>query len=190
MLYRNRRVRNPLTRRKFLVALFAAHLSVQAIVQAEPTTPEYAVKAAFLFHLGAFVEWPADEFPAATQPFVIGILGEDPFGRDLDQIVQAETVHERSLQVERFYRWQEIKTCQILFIAGSEAPRLPQILKAMQRRPILSVSDIDKFASRGGMVGMDTRLGRVRLDVNLNAARASGLGVSSKLLRLAQHVES
>ena len=183
--------RHLLLRRRFLIALFAAHLGVQVLAHAEPKASEYAVKAAFLFHLGAFVEWPAaTEEPATVRPLVIGIVGEDPFGRELDDTVRSERIQERPFEVVRFARAQEIGACQILFVAGSEAPRLTFILRAVHGRPILSVSDIERFAARGGMVGMNTRSGRVRLEVNLAAARASGLGISSKLLRLAQPVET
>lgn len=181
--------RQALSRREFLVTLMAAYLGLQTLARGAPAAAEYDVKAVFLFHLAAFVDWPDSALPSPSEPFVIAVLGEDPFGRGLEDIVRTETVRDRPFRIERYSAVQDVKTCQILFISSSEAARLPQILKALQHRPILSVSDMDKFALRGGMVGMDTKSGRIRLAVNMAAARGGGLTLSSKLLRLAERVE-
>src|SRR3954447_6301842 len=99
-------------------------LSVSAAVP----PAEYRVKAVFLFNFAQFVEWPPDAFTAPGQPFVIGVLGKDPFGAELDAVVRGETVSQRSLVVERYYNIAELHNCHILYIARSEIEHLPQIL--------------------------------------------------------------
>jgi hypothetical protein len=151
-------------------------------------TPEYQLKAVFLFNFAQFVEWPTSAFPDPSTPLVIGVLGEDPFGPYLDETVRNETVNDRSLVVRRFRGVGEITTCHILFISRREQGRLEEILDSLGGRPILTVSDAHRFASRGGMIRFVTEGGRIRFRVNLEAAQAAGLTLSSKLLRPAQIV--
>jgi hypothetical protein len=146
---------------------------------------EYDVKAVFLFNFAQFVDWPADAFPTPETPFTIGILGSDPFGRALDDVVREERVRNRKVVVRHFQRVEEVRVCHILFIGTSEARRLPQILAELQGRPILTVSELDQFAPQGGMIRFYTEAAKVRLRINNEAARLAHLTISSKLLRLA-----
>ncbi|HJT82382.1 MAG TPA: YfiR family protein [Chthoniobacterales bacterium] len=156
-----------------------------AFGQAGPS-PEYQVKAVFLFNLAQFVDWPAEVFPDTRAPLVIGVLGEDPFGAYLDETVRGETVRNHRLILQRFRRISEIKTCHMLFVSHSEAGRLEQIFSAVRGRNILTVGDADDFISRGGMVRLVTERNRIRIRINMESVRAAGLTISSKLLRLAQ----
>ena len=94
---------------------------------------EYQVKALFLYNFSQFVEWPAEAFAEAQSPLVIGVLGEDPFGAYLDEIVRGEKVNNHPLVVQRYHQVEEIKTCHILFISQSEAKRLEQIFTPLER---------------------------------------------------------
>jgi hypothetical protein len=147
---------------------------------------EYQVKAVFLFNFAQFVDWPAEAFPASDTPLVIGVLGLDPFGPALDQTVRDERLGGRPFQVRRYRSVDEIETCHILFISRSEGNRPEAILAGLKRRPILTVSDADGFAQRGGMIRFVTDRNRIRLQLNLAAAEAAHLTISSKLLRVAE----
>lgn len=149
---------------------------------------ERDVKAAFLFNFVQFAEWPPGAFSDPQSPIVIGVLGEDPFGRVLDDAVRGEVVRNRQLVVERFNRVEEIKTCHILFISPSEAEKYEQIFARLQGRSILTVGDTEGFTTRGGMIRFLTEQNRIRLRVNVGAARAAGLTISSRLLRAADIV--
>jgi hypothetical protein len=149
---------------------------------------EYQIKAVFLFNFAQFVDWPAGAFPQPESPLVIGILGEDPFGAYLDQAVRGETVNHRTLVIQRYRRVEDVAKCQILFISRSEAGHLEQILSALRGQSILTVSDADGFSREGGMIRFATENNKIRLKINLEAARAAGLKISSKLLRPAEIV--
>jgi len=152
------------------------------------TSKEYQVKAVFLFNFAHFVEWPAGAFASADSPIVIGVLGESPFGAYLDETVQGENVSNRPLQIQRYTRVDEIKTCHVLFISRSEAHRLEQILAALRDRSILIVGDGDDFVQRGGMIRLATAQNKIRMIVSVEAAKAASLTISSKLLRSADVV--
>src|SRR5688500_2932564 len=98
----------------FVIPALLFSLSVETLAE---TRAEYQLKAVFLFNFAQFVEWPPEAFPENQSPLVIGVLGEDPFGPYLDQIVSGENANNRPLAVQRYRQVEEIKTCHILFIS-------------------------------------------------------------------------
>ena len=166
-----------------MLALVALPLAAStASAPAEPVR-EYQIKAVFLFNFTQFVEWPPGAFSDARSPFVIGVLGEDPFGTYLDDVVRGERVDDRPLVVQRCRNTEGAAACHILFISRSEAPRFEQILTDLRGRNILTVGDAKDFARRGGMIRLFTENNKIRLRINVDAAKAAGLTISSKLLR-------
>jgi len=149
---------------------------------------EYQVKAVFLFNFARFVEWPGTAFLAPGDPFVIGILGTDPFGPELESVVRGESVGTHPIQIARFRRVSDIQRCQILFISESESNRLEAVLRDLAGRPILTVGETENYALRGVMIRFTPDRGRIRLRINLQSARDAGLQISSKLLRPAEIV--
>ena len=90
------------------VAAFWSLSPVLGAFGAVAAPSEYQVKAVFVFNFSQFVEWPQETFDAQGKPFVIGVLGTDPFGQRLDEAVKGETVNERPLVVRRFHRIDEV----------------------------------------------------------------------------------
>jgi hypothetical protein len=164
-----------------LLLASAAKLSAQTAISAE-----YQVKAVFLYNFARFVDWPAKLFPDSGAPIVIGVLGDDPFGSYLDETVRGEKVNGRALNVQRYRKVSEIKSCQVLFISHSENDRLDQIVASLKGRGILTVGEADDFAARGGMIKLATEKNKVRMRINLEAVKAANLTISSKLLRVAE----
>ena len=174
-----------LTALRRIVLIFV--LCAMTCALASPT-PEYQVKAAFLFNFSQFVSWPPRAFSSANAPIIIAVLGEDPFGSDLDAILSGQRVDGHPLIARRYRDVSEVDGCHILFIDRSESARLHEILRALRGRDILTVSDIGGSAQSGVMIDLVTQNRHIHMHVNLAAARASGLSVSSQLLKLAQIV--
>jgi hypothetical protein len=147
---------------------------------------EYEVKAAFLYNFARFVEWPA---PDGAGPFVVTVLGRDPFGSVLDDTLRGKTVDARRILVRRVSRSEDVGQSQILFICDSEKDRLPEILKSLESAPVLTVGEMSDFAERGGVIRFKVEQDRVRLEINVAAAERSRLRISSQLLKLARIVE-
>jgi len=168
--------------------VLAFALLVAAAPVALPAPAEYQVKAVFLFNFSQFVEWPQQAFAAPDAPFVIAIVGEDPFGAQLDAAVRGETVMGHPLVVKRYHTVNEVEPCQILYISDSELARLDKILNSVERRSVLTVSDIERAAERGAVIQFTNERNRLRLRINVAAAKAAGLTISSKLLRPAEIV--
>jgi hypothetical protein len=152
---------------------------------------EYTVKAAYLYNFAKFVQWPDKAFGAKAMIFTIGILGTDPFGNLLEQAVDAKMVDGRSITIKRFDGFDDSKTgsirkCQILFICYSEKDRLPQILNALQGASVLTVSEIERFPAKGGMILFDQEGDRITLAINPGPATKAGLTLSAKLLQVSK----
>jgi hypothetical protein len=168
------------------LSLLRLALAVTNVVS--PAGPsEYQVKAAFLFNFIKFVDWPAAQLPAGA-PVTICVLGDDPFGTDLDETVEGRVVNGRRLLVRRLERARDAEPCHVLFIAGSEEARLAAVLDAVKATSILTIGDMDAFAAKGGMIQLTLSDKKVRFEINREAAERAGVRISSQLLRLATAV--
>ncbi len=168
-------------RQAFLCVFLAATLAAPG-QDGAPT--EYQVKAAFLYNFGKFVEWPPGALPADS--FAICVLGEDPFGPELDRLIEGKSVHGKKLGAHRLGRAEEAGKCQVLFVSASENGRLAHILASVRGRSVLTVGDTEGFAHRGGIINFRLVENKVRFEINLDAAERAGLTVSSQLLKLAK----
>jgi len=159
-----------------------------ALGQQKPN--EYQVEAAYLYNFGRFVEWPNKGAIAQTSPFTICVLGEDPFGQALDTTLAGETIGKQRVAARRISSPQMSTDCQILFISSSETKRLNQIIEALDKSAVLTVSDIPQFSQRRGMIQFVLEGNRIRFEVNLTATQRAGLTLSSELLKVATAVRN
>ena len=163
-------------------------VKVPEVVAQPSMTAEYEVKAGFLYNFGKFVRWPQEELRDSTAPFLLCILGEDPFGRLIDQMVAGRSVQDRRLAVKRMNSAVEASRCHVLFISRSERANLDRILKTIDGKSVLIVSEIDDFLERGGIINFRLDRKNVRFDINVAAAERRKLKISSQLLRHAMKI--
>ncbi len=149
-------------------------------------TREYQLKAVFLFNFTQFVEWPGNSFSSEQAPMVIGILGKDPFGTYLEEIIAGEKINGHPLHIQHFDNVDEVGRCQVLFINLTDATKRDQAISQLEGRNILTVSDATDFLQQGGMIRFFTKKDKINLQVNLQAAKSAELVISSKLLRLVE----
>jgi hypothetical protein len=169
------------------VILLLVSFSVSAQL-AGPSEPE--LKAAFVYNFIKFTEWPAEEMRNKGEPFVIGVLGKDPFGTALDKVIEGESFHQKPIVVRRFSRMDEsVGNSQVLFISASEESNLPAILKLIEGQAILTVSEIENFAHRGGVIKLAKESNKLGFEINVDAAKQAGLAMNAQLLRLAKIVK-
>jgi len=171
--------------RWLLVPLLAAAPTAGGTGGAAGANLEYQVKAAFLYNFAKFVGWPA----GAAGPFVVCIAGDDPFGASLEEVLRGKAVNGRAFVVRRLGKASATGGCHILFVSGSERKRLREVLGATPRG-VLTVGDCEEFAKSGGIVGFTLVEGKVRFEVNIDAAGASGLKISAQMLSLAKLVHT
>jgi len=155
----------------------------------EEVIEEYQIKSVYLFNFANFFTWPASAFRQANQPFRICVLGQNPFGIDLDLVVEGEDVEGRRVTVHRIRTLRSSSVCQMLFVSQSQQANLSRILSYVRRYPILTVSDIENFAIRGGMVQFFNSVNNeVRFKIAPETVRKVNLIASANLLEIAQIV--
>lgn len=164
-----------------LRALLAASAAWLAAASQE-SRPEYQTKAGLVYNLMNYVTWPGAE----NRPLVLGILGANPFGDYLNNLPSGKG---RSIRLTFFRSLKGLEGCDAVFICESEEDRLPEILRALQGHPTLTLGDTPGFARRGVMINLVLAQERVALEVNLQSARRAGLGISSAVLSRAKVFE-
>ncbi len=167
------------------VILVSVLLTSPPIAAQEAQPSEYQIKAAFIFNFAKFVEWPATAFAEATSPLCIGVIGENPFGTDLERFVRDKRINDHPLTMRECRTLEEAKKCHIVFISSSEKKRLQEILKALQGANVLTVSETEGFTENGGIVNFVSEGKKIRFQINDGSAKSAGLKISSKLLSLA-----
>jgi hypothetical protein len=167
-----------------IATLVLAALLVSITCAGATGSLEYAVKATYLLKFTRFVAWPQAALGTGDS-FNICILGSDPFGATLNQVVAGEQVAGRRIAVQRVDREPAPGACQVLYIGEHyDRPRST----GEPGHAVLTVGEGSDFARNGGMIGFVIENRRVTFDINWRAAEASGLKVSSGLLTVAKTV--
>jgi hypothetical protein len=180
-------IRNRVPRTAIIVCLTMGLSLVPPLSRLSGEPLEYQVKAAFLLNFTKFIEWPAAAFETPDSPIAICVLGDDPFGSALDQIVAGEVVNGRRVAAQRFNHIPAPKACKVIFVGTSEkdiARLLPELGIG-----VLTVGEGTSFTRAGGMIAFVIENRRVRFEINRTAAENAGLKLSSKLLTVAKLVE-
>jgi hypothetical protein len=156
-------------------ALLLLPLLWAGAAKAEPT--DTAVKAAFLPRFARYVTWPAGAMPKGSDPFVLCVMGHDPFGPMLDDAARSQLIDGRRIVVRRVGP-AEADGCHILFLSGRGE------VVSSTGRPVLTVTDTGNGGARG-IINFVISEGRVRFFIDQRSAIRRGLIISSRLLALA-----
>jgi len=174
-----------------LLALVRPATAQESPAAEEPViNREYPLKALFLYNFGSYAEWPPGAFSNDQAPCVIGVLGSAPINDTLNEIAAAKTIGGRKIVIEQFNSVDDLKSCQILFIArGVAAPQQRVAIESLKTRPVLIVGESPDFAAAGGCVNFYVEANKIRFEVNTAAVRQRQLKLSSKLLAMARIVD-
>lgn len=171
----------------------------------EAASREYQIKAAILYNVLKFVEWPQNKTPDSNEPMIIGLIGQDPFRSSFDPILE-KNAEGRPVAIRRFPGFKElentaqmepgephpqiqaIRESHLLFVCQSEQPHWGKILKSTEGHGILTVADSTGFLESGGIINLCTDDDKIRFEVNMVAARRAAIRIRSRLLRLAVRV--
>lgn len=175
--------------RATLIRLLCGVMLLLTLSPAHAAPSEYELKAAFIYQIARFVEWPPTGMPVNTgEPLRLCVLGSNPFGAALGSI-RGKPVNERRMEVSLLDMDAGISECAILFITAPAEKHLERIAALSRGAGVLTIGDTQGFAGRGVMVNFFQQDGKIRFEVNLDATRHGGLKISSKLLSLARIVD-
>lgn len=181
-------------RRRRVLALAAALCAAGTVMarahgQALGLARESAVKAAFLYKFGSFVEWPAGTFLSAQAPFIIGVYGDDAVAAELEQITRGRDVEGRPVEVQRVRSPEDARGVHLLYAGGARESRARELLESV-RGPVVTVADAPLGGRAAPVLYFSEEQGRVRFGASMPAAQTRGVRLSAKLLAVAQHVEA
>lgn len=187
----DRATRPVLSLRPLLIAVAAACAFLANLVlhAQNPRPTDYQVKATYLYNFGRFIEWPEKLAAAQGGSFTVCVLGQDPFGPSLDATLAGETIGGKTVVAKRISSAEESGDCQILFLSLTDDNRLNKIIADLDKKAVLTVSDMSQFVKRGGMIQFVLEGKKVRFEVNLTATQHAGLTLSSELLKVATAVK-
>ena len=148
------------------------------------TVEEYSVKAALVFNFARFTDWPLDTIADSPGTFNICLFGDDTI-LEAFAGVNGKRIKKQRIVVKRIRRIQEIDTCNLLFVSGSDRKILQKIFAAVEEKPVLTIGEMSGFTEAGGIINLVKTKNRIKFEVNLNAAQQAGLKISSRILKLA-----
>lgn len=158
---------------------------------AEPINREYKLKVAYLYNFGRYMQWPRTAFQDNNAPFVIGILGDDPFKTSIDALASKKKIHGRKIVVKRFTNVSEYTSCQMLFVSQTNTLQVRQaILKTTSTESVLLVGESDGFSISGGSASFFNDVnGTVGFRINIDTLARKAIVADAKLLKLATIVQ-
>lgn len=167
-----------------LLALDAALPARAWASDRDPQAPsEYDLKVAFIYNFIKFVEWPP-EGSGERKDLQLCVLGDAPVKAPFADL-QGQELIGRRLVLAMLKEPQDVRSCQVLFVAQAMSRRMKEVLAAVKGRPVLTIGDTDGYARQGIMINMYIEKKRIRFEINTEAARAAGLRISARLLNLA-----
>jgi hypothetical protein len=175
------------------VALFVVFLGISTCASASDADSddvEYQLKATFLYKFASYVEWPASAFAQTNTSFTIGVVGADKVVAALNSLTGTHLVNSRALQVKVFKPGEPVTGVQILFVGKQENGHLKHLLDPIQSQPILTVTESVGALGSGSVINFVQVDDRIRFEVSVTQAEREGLKISSRLLGVAQKIES
>jgi hypothetical protein len=176
---------------KSQTARLACALGLCIILANEMTTEmqgqeieEYQLKAAFLFNFTKFISWPHAD---ASSKLTVCVVSAKEVAGALEAVIRGKSVDARQVVVQQLNSPAALETCQLLFI-GASGKKMEETLVAAKNLAIVTVGEDEKFLRRGGMINFVLEEGKLRFEINTDAASRAGINISSKLLSLAKIV--
>ncbi len=174
---------------RLAVLLTAWLMTVPAFAADSSALTEYQVKSLCVLNFAKYVEWPTEAFADTNTPITVGCLATGKVLEALKEAAEGKTVSGRKIQIVEAGSPEKWAGCNIIFVNSSERKHLPEILDRLKGQPVLIVGESDQFLQQGGAVNFLRKDGKIRFEINVDAAKAAHLQVSSKLLSLADNVQ-
>jgi hypothetical protein len=153
-----------------------------------PDAAQRTIQMAFLYKFTRYITWPNSVFESSGAPIRLCVLGEDPFGHELEEMLAGRTSGGRPFVVNRYSNPHDARACHLVFISTSETEQLDYILPLLSQWPIVTISDIPNFLDYGGTIHLHTMRGKIRFGVNMRTAKQTGISISNRMLHLATRV--
>ena len=156
---------------------------------ADRVKAEHKVKAAYLLSFAKFVKWPEGAYPDNEAPLVVATYGKTAVEGFLRKLPADKRIQGRKIVSLRLKKIDQMAACHIVFVAADKKSMMKEIRKTLSGKSVLLVGNSREFCKLGASIGFLLEKGRVKFAVNPKTAKAAGLEVSSRLLKLGEVVE-
>jgi len=147
---------------------------------------EEKIKAGLIYNFLKYTTWPDSAGLNEKRSLQVCLFGGDPFSGYLAPL-QGRTAQQYTIRINHIRTVHEDQECHVIFINRNQAQNLTEILGALKGSSVLTVSDMPRFAERGGMIELSMQKDkRIHLYINANAARNSGIVIQDRLMKLAE----
>ncbi len=173
--------------RSLLLITFYTIFLFQTEITAK-TYEEFRLKAAYIYNFTKYVTWPEKAYTNKSNEFIVGVVGKDSYGLELDDALINKVVNEMPIVVKRLSLEEDLSKCQILIIGSTDKALCREIIDQLSNSHVLTVSDYHSFSKIGGMIQFGFKYNKLKYIVNLSEAKKVDLKFSSKILRIADKV--
>lgn len=150
---------------------------------------EYQVKAIWMLNFTRYVDWPTNAFATKEAPCIVGVLGKDPFGDELEAAFMKKSIKGRPFVLRRVHREAEAAQCHMLFVPATERRTWRDMQAAMTKAPILAIGEADEFLDQGGIINFLIKDASIAFEIDLHAAQRAGIKFDANLLKIASKVK-
>ena len=150
---------------------------------------EYQVKAIWMLNFTRYVDWPASTFATKEAPCIVGVLGKDPFGDELEAAFMKKAVKGRPFVLRRVNRDTEVSACHMLFVPAAERRTWRDMQATMSKAPVLTIGEADGFLDQGGIINFLIKDASIAFEIDLRAAQRAGIKFDANLLKIAAKVK-
>jgi len=155
---------------------------------------EYEVKAATIYNFLKYSQWPDSKHSGSDSPIQIVVLGTSPFGDAWSRILDKK-IGDRPIMRKDIAEYdasdstrQSLQNGHVLFVCRSEISRVSDILKTVQGKNVLTISEQDRFLESGGIINFLMEGNKVRFEINLKRAKEEQIKIDTAVLKLALRV--
>lgn len=148
---------------------------------------KYQIISVYMYNFFRYVRWPVGLETDAAPPLTLCTIGNDPFETGF-HLIKDKRPYGKPIVIKRHVALQDAEECSILYISKSEEKKLDYILSTLKKYPILTVSEINDFVYRGGMVQFLMAKGALSFNINNSNIRKSGLEARVVLLEVSNYV--
>ena len=151
---------------------------------------EAQIKAAYLYKFVAHIEWPPNAFPDAATPLTIGVVGASEIAEELNKLKPGRAANDRVVEVRVLKPGDAARGVQLIFVGVADTAQLRRLIEQYKAAPALTISDIPGGMEAGCIINFVTVDNRIRFEISTGNAELHGLKVSSRLLAVAQRVDT
>ena len=142
---------------------------------------EADLKAAYIYNFILYTDWDS---AGARNTITIGILGPSNIAAPLSDIARTMRIKNKRIIIKRFSQPEDLGSCNVLFISKNLPYSIPSIMERVPKG-VLTISEEFGSARQGTAFNFVIVNNKLKFEANLQTIIASGLRVSSKLLKLA-----